>query len=40
VDPSSFSVIVVLVVTMAVLASWVPASRAVRVDPMEAHRAD
>jgi len=40
VDPGSFIVIVVLVIAIAFLASWVPARRAVRIDPMEALRAD
>jgi putative ABC transport system permease protein len=40
VDPMSFVTIAVLVVTIAFLASYVPARRATRVDPMEALRAD
>jgi predicted permease len=40
VDPGSFIVIVMLVIAIAFVASWVPARRAVRVDPMEALRAD
>jgi predicted permease len=39
-DPESFIVIVALVIAIAFVASWVPARRAVRIDPMEALRAD
>jgi putative ABC transport system permease protein len=40
VDPVSFGSIAGLVVVIAVAASYVPARRAVRIDPMEALRAD
>jgi hypothetical protein len=39
-DPTSFVAIVGLVVAIAFVASWVPARRAVRIDPTEALRAD
>jgi putative ABC transport system permease protein len=40
VDPASFVGIAALVVGIAVAASYIPARRAVRIDPMEALRAD
>jgi predicted permease len=40
VDPLTFAVIALLVAVIAVLASYVPARRAVRIDPTEALRAD
>jgi putative ABC transport system permease protein len=40
VDPTSFVGIAVLVVGIALAASYIPARRAVRIDPMEALRAD
>jgi predicted permease len=39
-DPVSFTAIVVLVMTIALAASYIPARRATRIDPMEALRAD
>jgi ABC-type antimicrobial peptide transport system permease subunit len=40
VDPVSFGAITVLVMAIALVASYVPARRAVRIDPTEALRAD
>jgi ABC-type antimicrobial peptide transport system permease subunit len=40
VDPISFGAISVLVAAIAVAACYIPARRAVRIDPMEALRAD
>jgi len=37
-DPLTFLVVSAFLVLVAVLASWLPASRATRVDPMEALR--
>jgi putative ABC transport system permease protein len=39
-DPVTFSLIALLVATIAILASYVPARRALRIDPTEALRAD
>jgi predicted permease len=39
-DPLTFSMIALLVATIALLASYVPARRALRIDPIEALRAD
>ena len=39
-DPFSFGVIAVLVVGIACVASYIPARRALRIDPTEALRAD
>ena len=39
-DPASFVVIGLLVVAIACVASWVPARRAVRIDPVAALRAE
>ena len=39
-DPLTFGAIALLVAVIAVLASYVPARRAVRIDPTEALRAD
>jgi putative ABC transport system permease protein len=40
VDPVSFGAIALLVMGIAVAASWVPARRALRINPTEALRAD
>jgi putative ABC transport system permease protein len=40
VDPVSFVAIALLVVTIALVASWLPARRAVRIDPITALRAE
>jgi putative ABC transport system permease protein len=40
VDPVSFGAIALLVMGIAVAASYVPARRAMRIDPTEALRAD
>jgi ABC-type lipoprotein release transport system permease subunit len=39
-DPLTFAVIALLVAAIALLASYVPARRASRIDPTEALRAD
>jgi ABC-type antimicrobial peptide transport system permease subunit len=39
-DPATFVVIVLLVTVVALLACWIPARRATKVDPMIALRAD
>jgi ABC-type lipoprotein release transport system permease subunit len=39
-DPAVVSVVLVTLLTVAVAASWIPATRAARVDPQEALRAD
>jgi ABC-type lipoprotein release transport system permease subunit len=37
-DPIAFGGVIVLLATVAVLASWLPARRAARVDPMNVLR--
>jgi ABC-type antimicrobial peptide transport system permease subunit len=39
-DPLTFAVIAALLVGVALLACWIPARRATRVDPLEALRQD
>jgi putative ABC transport system permease protein len=39
-DPASFATIATLVLGIALLACWIPARRALRIDPMEALRAE
>ncbi|HEX3867149.1 MAG TPA: FtsX-like permease family protein, partial [Gemmatimonadaceae bacterium] len=39
-DPATFGAIVLLIVTMSVVACYVPARRAIRVDPIDALRAE
>jgi len=39
-DPVTLVVVSVVLIAIAVLASWIPARRAARVDPMEALRAE
>jgi ABC-type antimicrobial peptide transport system permease subunit len=39
-DPVTYLVVGVVLASVAVLAAWVPARRATRVDPMEALRAE
>ena len=39
-DPVTFTVVAGLLATVALVASWVPARRAARVDPLSAMRAE
>jgi putative ABC transport system permease protein len=39
-DPLTYGVTVAVVVGVALMATWVPAKQAARVDPMEALRAE
>jgi putative ABC transport system permease protein len=39
-DPPTFAAIVLLFVVIAIVASWIPAHRAARLDPMVALRED
>jgi ABC-type antimicrobial peptide transport system permease subunit len=39
-DPATFAVVIVLMITIAVIACWIPARRAVRIQPMIALRHD
>jgi ABC-type antimicrobial peptide transport system permease subunit len=39
-DPFTFSLVPLLIIIVALMASWIPARRAAAVDPMEALRAD
>jgi ABC-type lipoprotein release transport system permease subunit len=39
-DPVTFSLVPLLMVVLALVASWIPARRAAAVDPMQALRAD
>ena len=40
VDPATYAAVTLLLLAVAVVACWVPALRASRVDPMEALRAE
>jgi ABC-type lipoprotein release transport system permease subunit len=40
IDPLTFATVPLLLVAVAVWACWVPAARAVRIDPTEALRAE
>jgi putative ABC transport system permease protein len=39
-DPLSYALVALFLLLTAVVASWIPARRAMRVDPIEALRAD